>query len=74
MIDEARRQVKEAQDLVPLARLPAMQTPSRYVKSALPLVVVDMKGKGIAGIYLEQIRRKESLSRFQRGSPREPSL
>lgn len=47
-IDEARSQVEEALDQVPLAQLPTTQEPSKFVESVPPLAVVDPKGKAIA--------------------------
>lgn len=74
-VSEARKQAEGAQDLVPLAQLPAVQAPSRSVESGSPLIVVDTKGKGIA---LEspssKSKKKMKLVKASEGEPREPSL
>lgn len=44
--DEAKRQAEEVPDTSTISSISPAQEPSRYAKSASPLVVVNLRGKG----------------------------
>lgn len=75
-IDKGRRQVKEAQDPVPLARLPTAQEPSRFPESGSPLVMVDTRGKGIAleSPSSKSKKKKRKLVKALKGEPKRTKL